>query len=217
VAVLGHMPRQPWLYTGFAAAAITGSIFRFIRTRRIAARLRLGRDGERVVGEFLERLRSNGAQVFHDIPGDSFNLDHVVLSTRGLFVIETKTRKKPVRGDARIKLMNNGVLVGGYSPERNPVEQVQAGAQWLENLLRESTGRQFAVRGVVLYPGWFVEPMTREWRSAGLPWVLEPKSLPAFLAHEPQIFSEDQIRLAAFHLSRYVRSKQAEQSPATTN
>jgi hypothetical protein len=136
------------------------------------------------------------------------------LSSRGIFVIETKTRSKPVHGEARISLTKDGVLVCGHAPDRNPVVQVQAGARWLAELLEESTGQRFSVRGVVLFPGWFVEPMTNDWRSANLPWILEPKALPKFLAREPRALSDDQVRLAAYHLSRYVRSKQAELAPA---
>ena len=62
----------------------------------------------------------------------------------------------------------------------------------------------------MLFPGWFVEPMSNEWHSANLPWVLEPNALPAFLAREPRALADDQVRLAAYHLSRYARSRQAE-------
>ena len=40
---------------------------------------------------FLQRLRADGAQIFHDVPADGFNLDHVVVADKGIFVIETKT------------------------------------------------------------------------------------------------------------------------------
>jgi hypothetical protein len=71
--------------------AAIGCGWQFMRQRRQLAKLRLGRDGERVVGQFLEDLREDWARVFHDVPGDRFNLDHVVLSLNGFFVIETKT------------------------------------------------------------------------------------------------------------------------------
>jgi hypothetical protein len=38
-----------------------------------------GREGEKAVGQYLERLRARGYQVLHDIPGENFNIDHVLI------------------------------------------------------------------------------------------------------------------------------------------
>lgn len=53
--------------------------------------LKLGRSGERAVGQYLENFRESGSHIYHDILGDSFNVDHVVISPKGIFVVETKT------------------------------------------------------------------------------------------------------------------------------
>ena len=67
-----------------------------------------------------------------------------------------------------------------------------------------------AVRGVVVFPGGFVEPMSESWKSSSdRPWVLEPKALPEFIENARERISEGDVALAAFHLSRYVRSEQA--------
>jgi hypothetical protein len=68
---------------------------------------------------------------------------------------------------------------------------------------QESTGKPFAVRGVVVVPGWFVEQRS----PRGDVWVLEPKALPAFIEQEPASIAPADVALAAFHLSRYVRSE----------
>jgi hypothetical protein len=70
-------------------------------------------------------------------------------------------------------------------------------------LLEKSTGERFVVRGVVVFPGWFVEQRS----PRGLVWVLEPKSLPAFIEKEPVTVAAVDVALAAFHLSRYVRAE----------
>ena len=108
VSALRHTPRQPWLYTLMAVLAGAAFAWRLVRVRTRVRLLKLGRDGELVVGQFLEGLRVSGARVFHDIPGEGFNLDHVVLSTHGCYVVETKTRRKPVRGEARVTLSEDG-------------------------------------------------------------------------------------------------------------
>lgn len=211
VGELRHAPRQPWLYTVLALLVVGVFIWRFARVRARIGQLKLGRDGERVVGQFLEGLRVSGARVFHDVAAKGFNLDHVVLSTRGCYVVETKTRRKPVRGEARVTLSDDAVLIAGRLPDRNPVVQACAGAEWIANLLGESTGKRFAVRGVVVFPGWWVEPMSTQWkRDPAKPWVLEPKALPAFIENEPETLAETDVALAAFHMSRYVRTAEVE-------
>jgi len=49
------------------------------------------------------------------------------------------------------------VLIDGRESDRNPVEQVIAQANWLSKQLQSSTGKQFPIRPVIVFPGWFVE------------------------------------------------------------
>lgn len=72
-------------------------------------------------------------------------------------------------------------------------------------MLEESTGRRFEVMPVVVFPGWFVEAAPGAQRAM---WVLEPKALPAFIANEPKRLAPEEVKLAAFHLSRYVRARE---------
>jgi hypothetical protein len=210
MAVLNNWPRQPWVFTGLAAVAISVAVPRIFIAVRRAQHLKLGRDGERVVGQFLDELRAKGAQVFHDVPADGFNLDHVIISARGIFAVETKTFSKPRVGKPTISFDEaGGIRVAGRTPDRDAIAQAQSAASWLRMLLRESTGKEFSVRSVVLFPGWFVEPMSRDWkRDQNKPWVLEPKGLPAFIEHEPGTIGPSDVTLAAYHLSRYVRAEQ---------
>jgi hypothetical protein len=200
---LRSMPRRPWLFSIVAVIGTIWLVWKALRSRTRVRNLRQGRDGERVVGQFLEGLRENGARIFHDVPGEGFNLDHVVISTRGIYVIETKTISKP-SPDAKVVFDGERVTVAGRQPDRNPVTQAAAEADWLRRALAMSTGRALPVRGVVVYPGWWIEQVNREHRRDV--WVLEPKALPGFIEHEPAVVSPDDMTLAAFHLSRYVRN-----------
>jgi len=80
IGYLTHAPRRPVLFTAVALIVMAIAAYRVVIIRSKVRQLRLGRDGERCVGQFLERLRESGAQVFHDIPGPGFNLDHVVIA-----------------------------------------------------------------------------------------------------------------------------------------
>jgi hypothetical protein len=99
-----YFDTQPNLM-GMAVTAMPVIIFSGYRVFVLfykARSLKLGRDGERVVGQYLEQIRITGDRVFHDIVGDQFNLDHVIISSHGIFIIETKTYSKPAKGKAEI-------------------------------------------------------------------------------------------------------------------
>ena len=201
-----HIPRSPWVVTVAAGFAILFAVWRFFRVRQRLRNLRQGEEGERAVGQFLERLRETGYQVFHDVISYNANIDHVLIGTAGVFTIETKTWSKPTRGDARISFDGERVLAGGNEPDRNPVVQARAQASWLKQQLEESTGRKLDVFPVVLFPGWFVEPVPRAPPGVRHVWLLEPKALPAFLAQEPARLTPEDAKLVAFHLSRFIRN-----------
>ena len=43
-------------------------------------------------------------------------------------------------------------------------------------------------------------------------WVLEPKALLKFLGNEQQCLTPEEVKLASFHLSRFIRSAELERS-----
>lgn len=198
------VPREPmpWFFTVFFVASAIFFLVRLFRTRPELRHLKQGRDGERAVGQFLDRLRADGYEVFHDVIGEGFNLDHVLIGPAGVFTIETKCYSKPARGPAEISFDGEQVTIGGWQPDRNPVIQARAQAGWLRALLRETTGREFPILPVIVYPGWFVK---QNGRPNPPLWVLNPKALPEFLKHHSHALDESDIKLAAYHLSRFIR------------
>lgn len=196
-------PPSPYVFTAFAVMLLMFAAWRVWKTRPQVHALKQGIEGEKAVGQFLERLRENGCQVFHDLIGTGFNVDHVLIGPAGVFTIETKTWSKPQRGEARIKFDGEQLTVAGREPERNPVVQARAQAGWLKGLLAESTGRQFEVFPVVVFPGWYIDQTNDCLRNI---WVLEPKALAKFLGNEPQCLTPEEVKLASYHLSRFIRS-----------
>jgi len=194
---------SPWTFTAGALAVSAFAVWRIRRVLPALRNLRQARDGERAVGQFLEGLRSQGYQVFHDLVGTGFNVDHVVLGPAGVFTIETKTWSKPVRGRPEIEFDGERLKAAGRQPDRDPVVQARAQANWVRNLLMESAGKQTFVKPVVVFPGWFIVNAIGTAKDV---WVLEPKALPAFLANEPVRISDADVRLFAFHISRFIRA-----------
>lgn len=195
---------NPFLITVVAILASIYTAIKFVTGKRKLKALRLGRDGEIAVGQYLELLREKGAKVFHDIPGDGFNLDHVVIDKSGIYVIETKTFSKPEKGEVNIIYDGEKILVNGKELDRNPVIQVKAACNWLKEELKKSTGKNCEPRPVIIFPGWFVQ-MTAEAKNSDV-WVLNPKVLPTFIANSKTKIKEDEISLFSYHLSRYVRT-----------
>jgi hypothetical protein len=183
------------------ASAIT--VVRLRKLRQLRLQLTLGRDGERVVGQCLEELRAKGYRVLHDIVVKDFNIDHVVISPKGIYTVETKTVSKPLRGETVISFDGEKTLINGKKPDRDPVIQARSQATWIRNFLKASLGRTFSVRPVIIFPGWFVKG------SPNCPdvWVLNEKALPTFIEHEPPLLSPDDLQAITFQISQYIRAQ----------
>jgi hypothetical protein len=190
----------PWFWTTFAIAATLFATYRYFRIKPQLERLRQGVRGEREVGRMFEDLRALGYKVFHDIPGDGFNVDHALIGPAGVFAIETKTWSMPEKGRAEIDYDGQQVIVNGMEPDRNPVAQAEACASHLRDILKRMTDREVAVRPVVLFPGWWVNQKVRECRA----WVLNPKALPAFLKKEQSRLTPEDAALFADRLTRHL-------------
>lgn len=196
-------PPMPWLVTAMAAAVCAYAAWKVWRAKKQVRQLRQGRDGERAVGQFLERFRMDGFQIFHDVVTNDANIDHVLIGPRGIFTIETKTLSKPVRGECRIVANHEGVTANGLKLDRNPVIQAKAQAAWLKHYFGDADFK-VSVQPVVVFPGWFVEPV--DFNAIGA-WVLEPKALPAFIERRAEVISESDVSSLSLALANYIRSQ----------
>lgn len=192
---------RPVLVTIIALMAAVVFLYKFIKFRKKVRYLKLGRDSEKIVGEFLELLRQDGCIVFHDIVGDKFNIDHVVLSPKGIYVIETKTYSKPNGKEARVHYDGAHLNIDGIGNKDDILVQIEAESNWLKETFKESTGKEFNIKPVVVFPGWYVES-----NNHNKHWVLNPKGLPKFIQNEKEKLNKEDVQLAAYHLSRYIRA-----------
>jgi hypothetical protein len=190
----------------YALGFVLYAIWKWRRASPQLAALKLGRDGERAVAEVLAEQVRKGNAVFHDLVGPNFNLDHVIVSPQGAFVIETKTLSKPTRPDAYVTFDGTKLLVDGHAMDRDPIEQTLSEIRWLKDLLRESTGTDIPVKGLVVFPGWFVKSDHSNYDRKV--WVMNPKGIDGFITAGHAVMPPDKVHLVAFHLSRYIRSSQ---------
>lgn len=196
------IPPQPVAMTFLALATGVYALHRFPKGLQHLRLLRQGLDGERFVGQYLEAYRREGWHVLHDIPGKGFNVDHVIIAPQGIFVVETKTYSKPTRGKATAQFDGKRLLVNGFAPERDPVGQARAVRDWVRDLLVDTTGKRYPVRGVVLLPEWYVEG-PKEKKSSDI-WVLNHKALIPFIQHEDAPLSNEDVALVHSRLRNHV-------------
>lgn len=199
-----QVPPQPFLWTVIAVGVLAYSSYRIYGLRQRVKRLKQGRDGEKAVGQYLEQLRAYGCSVFHDVVGDGFNIDHVVLSRRGIYVVETKTYSKPVRGEPVVLYQNETLNIDGYDAGGAIIRQAKSEAASIQKILKRCMGKKYPVKPVVVFPGWYIKPKYANKDSEV--WVLNPKALPKFIERQPVNMTLEDLRLVSMHLSKYIRS-----------
>jgi hypothetical protein len=191
---------SPWVWTVPAVAAGVMATWRWFWIKPQMDALRQGIRGERAVGRMLEDFRRLGYEVFHDIPGDGFNIDHALIGPGGVFAIETKTISKRPGPEVKVDYDGTRVLIDGHAPDRDPVAQAAAGADYLRDLLKGMTDRDVPVRAVVLFPKWFITKQPPGCRV----WVLNEKALLGFLKNEPRKLSPEDVALFANRLTLHL-------------
>ena len=184
----------------------------------------LGFEGERVVGEELNQLMLSGYRVFHDLPFESFNIDHVVVGPPGVYAIETKARRKPVRdrGKKEYHVRFDGAALywpkhlaqkhsDGPSKQRSEkqiewretkeIAQTALNARTLGEWLTSATGDKVGVNAVLVIPGWYVDRTGK-----GLVNVLNEKEVQhSFPARPANPLPPDQIQRIVHQLSERCR------------
>lgn len=146
------------LVFSFTMILLPRQIIAVIKNRR---KLILGHESELAIGQGLNELIRDGAWVFHDFPADGFNIDHIVISFKGVLAIETKARSKPT--DHRGKTTSWEVLYDGSNlsfpswSENAPLDQAERQARWLQDWLTSAVGEAVSVKPILILPGWFIK------------------------------------------------------------
>ncbi len=172
----------------------TWLIIRLVRTLNAVRQVRWGLWGEQMVGEVLGQAAEVGYRAFHDLPGEGkWNVDHVCVGPRGVFVIETKTRSKPRDrgGKVQARVTQEGDrLHFPHWEDRQTIPQAQRNARWVAEYLTRKTGEKVTVETLVVIPGWYVEKTT----SATPVRVMNEKYLQGYLRDQALRLDPAQVR-----------------------
>lgn len=123
-------------------------------------RARDGLAAERMTAQQLNRLIGPECIVLHDVPGEGFNLDHVVIAPRAVYAIETKSFRKPAetRSGETFKVAYDGdkLTFPDWSTSE-PITQARRQAHWLSKFLRDALDMDIPVIPAVSLPGWWID------------------------------------------------------------
>jgi hypothetical protein len=191
-------------------AGLGAGIYYFRRILSIRDEIRncrLGLLGEQAVAEALGRaaIATAGYVVFHDVPGEKWNVDHVVVGPGGMFVIETKARSKR---KAKIDQKEHEVLFDGrtlrfpWCEDHGAVGQADRNVRDVWKLIKGYAPKDLVVRGVLAIPGWKVELLGKQYPVT----TINPKNLPSFLAAQERRFTPEQLRPVLARLDECCRT-----------
>jgi hypothetical protein len=163
----GHQPETFFRIIFDAVVAVfaeTYFIRQLIRQIDERSKLREGYEAESTVGSELNQLMLDGMHVFHDLQAEGFNIDHLIISSKGVFSVETKSRAKYAssgKGQNAKMTFDGESLIFPSHRETAPIEQARRNAKWVQEWVSKAVGEQIKVRPAVILPGWFVTLTSR--------------------------------------------------------
>lgn len=184
---------------------------KLLKAKTRTDKLKNGFDAELAVGQELDRLMHAGAWVFHDVPADAFNIDHVVVAPQGLFAIETKGYTKanaPGKSKARVIVDGQMLRFPDWTSSK-PLEQAARQAAWLSKWTTAAIGSPVSAVAILALPGWFVEEQhrgaVRVYSGRRLAWMLTH--------HRGPTLSPQDIRRVAHQLDQRCRTVKPTYAP----
>lgn len=187
------------IITGVGVSLYFGvTVYRKFKRRNT---LRLGYECELVVGQDLIDLVLKGFRVYHDLPADGFNIDHIAIGPTGVFAIETKGRSKQINTEKenwKLTFDGDTLHFPGWT-ERKPIQQARRQAKWLSNWLNSATGEPQNVVPVLVIPGWYINRKKKSDLRVG-----NNKEL-YHLANGPRVLSDKQIQKIAHQVEEKCR------------
>jgi hypothetical protein len=158
------------LFTLMVMLLIGVKLLRFIGARN---RMRLAHESRLATRRVLDPLLKESHCVFHDVIGDQFSIDHLVVGPKGVFAIQTHaepTASSNQRLNDPIVTYNGRELFFPKGSDHGVLERARCNAEKLSQWLSGPTDERVAVRAIVALPGWTVRRTSAE----GIP-IINPK------------------------------------------
>lgn len=180
---------------------------RLINTLEKLRPLRLGLEGEQAVAAELNLLMLKGCRVYHDVPINYGNVDHVVISKSGVYAINTKSHGRLKSHESKggeAKRVNidhtNGTMQFPDRTIKIP-DQVAVEADSLAKLLTSSVGIPVDVEAMLALPGWYIANR----KGRGKVYVLNPENASQFFVKNESKLTEKLQNQIAHQLDQLCR------------
>jgi len=194
-----------WVYVLITAFA---EIYLYRKIWKVLLELRpksLGLEGEMFVGEELNQLMLKGCRVYHDVPIEYGNVDHVVVSESGVFAVNTKMLGKPRDRGQDEKVNVNYPESQMHFPDRTipiPQQKLLTEAKALSTFLSKSVGEPVQVEAMLALPGWFIKS---DRNGAAPVRVFNPKNSSHLFVKNQSKLSEQMIQRIAHQIDQKCR------------
>ena len=158
-----------------------------------------GMEGERLVGEMLNKMSCDSVRVFHDVCGDCFNVDHLIISTRGIFTIETKhyDRKKGYKF-----LYQDGKLTFNGRLCKTILNQMDGEASFISEKIESLCGRTYPIQKVAIIIGAYIDNPARDFSKY---WILNESGFPKFFEKTKESLSIEEVRSIANQVTEWLK------------
>ena len=111
-----------------------------------------GARGEIEIGKLLGKLGEN-FKVWHDVPSNFGNIDHIVLCKNGeVVLIETKAHS------GTVKIEGTNILINGQPPEKNMIRQCLQNVFYLRELIQTTAQQSVWITPILVFTDAFVNP-----------------------------------------------------------
>ena len=160
---------------------------------------KLGRDGEKSVAQYLSIVarqlskENTNMHIYHDLVDEKkkFNIDHVVVLKKGIFIVETKTYRKDEGQTNKITSNGKELFKNGQKMTTNIPLQVKGQAQWLQSELLQTTGKKYLIIPTIAFVGWYVDS-----KKIDDIYITQAKTLKNILEHQylDVIYDDEELK-----------------------
>ena len=184
------------IYGASTAAALTaiGVLYLVVKTPRDVVNWERGAEAERRVGVKLDALESAGFVTLYDrrFLARGGNIDAITVGPPGVFVVETKWRRKGV------EIINGRLEIGGYEDDRVLAQAVDEALRVQVSIAPEMNRFRLTVVPIVCFVG---KRVGRSERPKGVI-VTDEGQLSGQIAAFPALLSPEDVHLVASQLDK---------------
>lgn len=195
-------PPLPVVVFGLFLVSMVFAIYQLKELKGHLRFIRLGKNGEPAAQDVIQDFSEQTAgTVYKNVAVGREEIDYVVVNQTGIVLINVCDWRTPRNSEATINYSDDQILLNGYRPDSNPLEQMRTVSKWLENKLYVSLGKPIDVECLVVFPEWFVKT-PKERVSIK---VINPREMLSVLESRSGNLSDNDKTLLNYHIAKIIK------------